>query len=318
MKRGVSQNRSHNRSRDATRGDRRRNALAGLADIAADWNGFWFAARSATLLNGLRVGICMLAALWWLTFFASTAAWFGSDGILPVALTGKLIEFEETARWQHWSPLWWTDNVMLIRSYLCLGALLSVLAAVGLGGRIVIGMLWLCVIGWVHRIAWLQGPFEPALVALLGYLLVSPGTPLWGSRSRQGTEHWLYNLAVRLIQVHVWILLAAGVLSQLGNVVWWRGDAIWWLAASGRSHLLSLEWLQSSASLVNALTHGMVFVQLLTLGLLLRPSTRWLGMMVGVLSALGIGLLADQALYASLLAVSIFAFRPSSPSRIAG
>ncbi len=304
MKREVSNNRSDNR-------DSKRSALARRASLAEEWNSFWFTARSAATINALRAGICVLAALWWLSFFTSTEAWFGSEGMLPVALTGKLIEFEETARWQHWSPLWWTDNLLVIRVYLCLGALLSAIAAAGFGGRIVIGILWLIAIGWVHRIAWLQGPFEPALIALIGYLLVSPGTPLWSTGARHGFDHWLHNLAVRLIQVHVWVLLAAGLLSQLGNVVWWRGEAVWWLAASGRSQLMSLEWLGSSASLVNALTHGVVFVQLLALGLLLRPSTRLLGIAAGVGSALGIGLLADQTLYALLLAVSLFAFRTS-------
>jgi hypothetical protein len=274
-----------------------------------DWNNFWFSAAPAGAVNGLRIGICMCAAVWWLTFFISTEAWFSSDGILPVALTGKLIEFEETARWQHWSPLWWTDNLLLIRGYLAVGLLLSLMAATGVGGRAVIALLWLAVIGWVHRIAWLQGPFEPALIALLGYFLVSPGTACWGSNRPRDSKHWLHNLALCLIQVHVWGLLAAGVLSQLGNVVWWRGDALWWLAASGRSQLLSLQWLGSSASMVNGLTHATVLVQLLTLGLLLKSSTRGLGLATGLLAALAIGLLADQTLYALLLAIGLLAFR---------
>jgi hypothetical protein len=57
------------------------------------------------------------------------------------------------------------------------------------------------------------------------------------------------------------------------------------------------------------LTHAMVLLQLLTVGLLLKSSTRWLGLVTGLLSALAIGVLADQTLYALLLAVSLLAFR---------
>lgn len=301
------------RQEDQRRADDRPIGLSGLRPLLDDWNNFWFSAGPAAAVNELRVGVCVCAAIWWLTFFVSTEAWFGSEGILPVALTGKLIEFEETARWQHWSPLWWTDSLLLIRGYLAVGVLLSLIAATGMGGRAVIALLWLVIIGWVHRIAWLQGSFEPALIALLGYFVVSPGTPYWGSNRPRDSEHWLHNVALRLIQVHVWGLLAAGVLSQLGNVVWWRGESLWWLAASGRSQLLTLDWLGSSASLVNGLTHAMLLVQLLTLGLLLKSSTRGLGLVTGLFSVLAIGLFADQTLYAVLLAISLLAFRATAP-----
>ncbi len=279
-----------------------------LGQIVDDWNLFWFSNGSATAINRVRIGVSACTALWLISFFGSVEAWFGTDGLLPTTLSGKLIEFEESARWQHWSPLWWTDNVLVVRLYLAIAVVLAILSAVGVGGRVTITALLLLVIGWVHRITWLQGPLEPALVAMLAYLIVSPGQSLWKGSNGGEPMHWLHHLALRLVQVHCWGLIAIGVLSQLGNIVWWRGEAMWWLAASGRSQLLSLEFVGSSASLVNALTHGLVLIQLLTLGLLLNRSTRPLGLIAGLLSCVGIGLLADQTLYALLIAVGLMAF----------
>ena len=287
-----------------------RSALENTRSIRSDWNQFWFMPTDATILNWMRFGICSVTAIWFLTFLPAAGQWFGSDGILPPAMAGKLIEFEETARWQHWSPLWWTDSLLVIQVYLGCGIVLAILSAMGMGGRLSLALLLMVSIGWVHRITWLQGAIEPALVPLLGYLIVSPGTSRWLPSRRIAGRSWLHCLALRLIQVHWWAIVAVGVLSQLANIVWWRGEAMWWLAASGRSHILSIEQLASSASWVNLLTHGMILVQLVTLGLLLVPSTRIWGIAGGLLTAICLGLLADQTLYALLLATSAFSFWP--------
>ena len=95
---------------------------------------------------------------------------------------------------------------------------------------------------------------------------------------------------------------------QLASLIWWRGEAVWWLAAASRSNALTTETLANQAYLVNALTHGWILIELLALWLLIPRSTRPLGVLLGWLSCCCIGLLADQACYAILLAACLAAF----------
>lgn len=273
------------------------------------WNQFWFAPAPVGPLTAVRIGVSCVVAIWFLSFLIDGSAWFGADGLLPTSLAALLVAFEETPRWQHWSPLWWTDNLLIYQLYLCAGAALAGLAAAGLGGRLTLVALLVLMIGWVHRITWLQGPVEPALIAMVGYLIVSPGQT-WRGPASEPNMHWLHNVALRLIQTHWWILVAAGLLMQLANIVWWRGEAMWWLAASGRSHLLTSDSLGGSASFVNSVTHGIILVQMAALWLLVVPAARPIGIVCGLLSALCLGLLADQTLYALLLAIGLIAYWP--------
>ena len=152
---------------------------------------------------------------------------------------------------------------------------------------------------------------------MVAYLVVSPGPAIFGSRSAQDAS-WLNNTALRLIQVHWWLLLAAGLLMQLGGMVWWRGEAVWWLASSGRSHLFAIDALRDSPTLVNLLTHSMLAIQALALWLIVVPSARPLGILFGLLATLAIGLIADHLLYGLLLAsclTAFLAFGSRSPSR---
>jgi hypothetical protein len=280
------------------------------------WSRFWFAPTTARQNTRVRVAICLVAALWFFSFLGleSVEKWFGADGILNHSLSARLIEFEETPRWQHWSPLWWTQEVLVYQAWLAAGIVLSILAALGIGGRAVLAVLIFVSIGWIHRITWLQGPIEPALVAMLGYLFVAPGERLFQSNAPRSTS-WLNGVAARLIQTHWWILVASGLLMQLGSIVWWRGEAVWWLAASEHSNFLAVESLRSRPVLVNGLTHAMIAIQLIALWLLTIPSARPYGFVAGLLVAFSIGLIGDQLLYGLLLASGLLAWSDEAPEQ---
>lgn len=284
-----------------------------MHELIRDWNRFWFSPRPTATLSYVRATICCVAGAWFASFIGSSSAWFTPDGLLTRELSQQLLQFDQASRWQSWSPLWLSENAMLMSGWLIVGLGLALVSALGFGGRFVLVILLLWVIAWAHRITWLQGPVEPALVAALAYLIIEPGGRLWGgatanpnSTSPQTT--WRAGLALRLLQTHWWLLVAAGFLSQLASLIWWRGEGVWWLASAGRSHLFSLEMLRGQPALTNALSHSVIAAQMLALWLLTVPSARSLGIALGMVVACIYGLVTDQLLYGLLLASMLISF----------
>jgi len=180
-------------------------------------------------------------------------------------------------------------------------------AASGIGGRLSQAVLLLWVIAWANRVVVLSGLVEPTLVACLGYLIVEPGLPLL-NRSPSASSIWSAGVARRLLQTHWWLLVAAGLLSQLGGLVWWRGEGVWWLAAAGRSNLLNIEQLRGHPLWINGLSHTAIVVQILALWLLTLPAARPLGIVCGILVTIVYGGVADHGLLAALLLAMLISY----------
>ena len=280
-----------------------------IEQIIRAWNRFWFSPACPSQLTALRIAVCTVVCVWFLSFIPHADAWFGPLGLLSATVGHAMIQFEGIAAWQMWSPLWWTDSKLVFQVFSACGALLSLICALGVGGRVSMSLLLLGCIALIHRIVWLSGPIEPAIVAFVGFLIVQPGTSVLSRRSSQSQPSIPTNIVLRLFQTHWWILLAAGVCSQLASFNWWQGDAVWWLAASGRSNLLSLPLLGGKLWLINLLTHAMVASQILALWLISTTVARPLGILFGALACLGIGLIADQLLYAMLMGSCLLAFQ---------
>lgn len=283
-----------------------------------DWTSYWFSPRPFHVVVPVRIAVCTVAATWFLSFWSSLAIWFGDQGILSTELSSKLIAYEGLASWQMWSPLWWSDGTLLYYAWLASGVLLSILAGLGIGGRPVMSLLLIWTIAWTHRIVWLIGPVEPALIAFVAYLIFEPGPSIL-RRAVPAKCNWSATTAVRLLQTHWWILIAVGLASQAASLIWWRGEGVWWLAAAERSTVLSVATLTDRAYLVNAITHGFILLQVLTLWLILLRNARWIGIVLGIAVCLSIGLIADQLLYSALLAAALVSFVEfPSPTTSAG
>lgn len=279
------------------------NPLTPAISAGRAWQTFWFgSAWSSRAITLQRAFIGILACLWFSSFFANLESWFGENGFLNTRMASMLVEFEQFSSWQMWSPLWWFDSLIWYQAWLGVGVLLSVLSALGVGGRWSAVTLWLVAIAWVHRMGWMLGPVEPALMTLLGYNILLKPKPLDSLGSIESQRPWS-NLGMRLIQCHGWMLLAFGLLSQLASLIWWRGDGIWWLVALGRSNLFSLEDIQDRPLLVNGLTHWVIGIQMLALWLLCTRSAKRLGFLAGCFASLSMMLLWDQILYAMLILV---------------
>lgn len=279
-----------------------------IRDVLCGWNRFWFSPRPRACMRLPRIAICLVSAVWFASFWNTAPAWFSADGLLPTPLSARMLAADQTPAWQVWSPLWPVQSAIWIQTWLASGVLLSFFAAIGWGGRLTLTILCVWAIAWANRLVALSGLVEPSLIACLGYLIVDPGPRLM-SRSQQATQStWSAGLALRLLQTHWWLLVAAGLLSQLGGLVWWRGEAVWWLAAAGRSNWLSVELLRGQASWINALTHAVIVVQMLALWLLTIPAARPLGIACGVLVACVYGGVADYGLLAGLLLAVLTSF----------
>lgn len=271
------------------------------------WNTFWFDPRPHTAMTWPRVAICLVAAIWFASFWSSASAWLSAEGLLTQPLSKRMLTAEQIAAWQVWSPLWLTSSASLLYAWMAAGVVLSLVAASGLGGRLTLAVLLLWVIAWANRLIVLSGLVEPALVACLGYLIIDPGLPGL-SPSRQTSSSWTAGLALRLLQTHWWLLVAAGLLSQLGGLVWWRGEGVWWLAAAGRSNLFSIDQLRGHPVWINALSHAVIVVQIIALWLLTLPAARPLGIACGMLVAMVYGGVADHGLLAALLLAMLVSF----------
>lgn len=275
--------------------------------LIGGWNQFWFTPQPRAAMTWPRVAICLVASAWFASFWGGAPAWFSADGLLAQPLATRILAADQIPAWQVWSPLWLTQSSGLIRAWLAAGIGLSLLAASGLGGRLTLVVLWLWVVAWANRLLAISGLVEPTLIACLGYLIVEPGLPLLSPAPRAASK-WSAGLALRLLQTHWWLLVAAGLLSQLGGLVWWRGEGVWWLAAAGRSNLLTIEMLRGHPIVINALSHAVILVQMLALWTLTISAARPLGIVFAVLVAGVYGIIADHGLLALLLLAALTSF----------
>ncbi len=277
----------------------------GIQQVLDQWDQFWFEPTSQTVVQRLRISLGIFVAVWFASFLPSVSTWFDANGILNTAQSSSLLGFAEVSRSLNWSPLWLTDSVWVYQTWLVVGIAMALVVAWGRGGRLAVAALLILAIAWSHRIFWLTGPVEPAMMAMLMYLLVQTGCRLGVHDDSLRSSN---QLTTRLIQVHTWILLAAGGLSSLASLSWWRGEGAWWLVATGRSALFTMTFFEGRPWLVNFASHSLIGMYALTLWLLTKPTLRPLGFATSAVLCLMIGLLGDQLLYAILIAIGISAF----------
>lgn len=282
--------------------------------IGESWNEFWFP-RIRCQCSGrnaarIRTIACGLALVWFVVqlenidWYFGDAKWLSAEIAIPlnVATEGVL-----PAQFRL-SPLWYVSHPMAIRGWILVGIALSLLSAIGFGGRWSILALFLFVLGLAQRLTWATGSFEPLLIAILGYLIIGPGSsqPM---TSGPWNCCWTTTLCTRLIQVHLWVVMAAGLASQLAVEAWWRGDSVWWLAASQHSNLLSPEWLRGRLLLINVASHSIVLANFLSVATLWHSRLRPVGIASTHLVSMAYGLIGDQLLYGLLLSTATIAFQ---------
>ena len=267
------------------------------------WNDFWFTPSYGKQLPQLRVAVCTLAAAWFTVSLFDSTWWYGDSGWLEGELARSLSSASEGPWGSRFriSLLWSASGPLAFQLWGGLGILLSVIGAVGIGGRVLQFALFLCALFLAQRLPWVTGAFEPALIAALGYLVIDPGQSFRGRGSSSLQPRWTATFVTRLLQVHTWMLIVAALASQLANIAWWQGEAVWWLAATDHSNSLTTDLLRGRILVVNALTHGITLCGFSAVFALWPHRLRPIGVLCGCILGGAYAVVGDQMLYGLLL-----------------
>jgi hypothetical protein len=232
------------------------------------WIEFWLRPAHARVAAQLRValgcvGLFIVGMHWWnWSGLISTGGFLDRDSTLTL-LTGR-------TRFRL-SPLFFTDAAWFVNTYFATLFISIVVVIVGIGQRIAPVIAWLLFLGLMHRLPSLQSLADPLMSAGLMYLIIDPGKlshplrPGFCDDEQRSTT----RLAARLTQLHIGLWMLAALMSHLSGVIWWNGQAVWFLTAADQSYVTTLTQLAESPWIGEALTHGIILtLALAVLGLL--------------------------------------------------
>ncbi len=262
--------------------------FTGLSNYLSEgWNRFWFTPTDSRDLCRLRLPLGALLLVWQLSFTPDLLRWFGANGWMDIALFRRLVGAPTPATaLDHLSYLFSSSPTVL---WIChiLSAIVLLLFTIGFKTRWMNGLSFGVILAYIHRAPFLNGATEMLLTMLTGYLVLAPSGDYysWDARGRAEapTPTSGATIARRLIQLHVILFYLAVLSTQLASVTWWRGDAIWWIAARPDSRLVNLDWVRLNPNVMNLWTHAIVLSELLFLALIWN---RWFRPLVVALSSL--------------------------------
>lgn len=271
------------------------------------WDKFWFTPTDPKPLGIVRLAWSILTIAYLASWLADINVWFSSEGILATPRIAELLQSaaDEQPVYLRISPLYWIESESLLYVYLSFGIVLCLIAASGIAGRISSLLIWLFIASIVHRAPMLSGLCEPLLTVGWGYLTIHSGKEqgLFRVGTYDQSPSLAANIALRFMQIHLFAWIALSVASQSGGLVWWQGEAVWWLASEARSPALSINWLGRNPYALNALTHGVIVTQLLALFMLWPSDLRKYGLIALWVACGLLILVSDQMLYPLALAI---------------
>jgi hypothetical protein len=229
--------------------------LVGLPGFVRSWLQFWFTPVDPVGLHAVRFLAGVLFIFWLLPFAGNLDAFFGPDGWLDLQAIAEMRTQSATGQltagpreMPGWSilDLAGGDPTLLTVVYgLCLGVL--VLFTLGLWTRLTSVLTWVIVVSFMANPA-IAFDADFLLVMLAFYLMVgyvllglrtqrlsgaslllgSRATWLLGHSSAGAVRSTAANLALRLLQVHLALILFLSGLHKLQFGEWWRGVALWY------------------------------------------------------------------------------------------
>jgi len=312
--------------------------LRGLTDyLGSAWNRFWFAPSDALDLSVLRIAVGLLLLVWQLSFTPDLLTWFGPDGWFNATVYDRMVTSQATgpaASLDHLSYLFVTSPTWLWTLHAA-SAVVLLLFTLGLWTRVTSILAWCVTLAYLHRAPFLAGPAESVLVMLVAYLALSRcgdwlsldarrraarvSSAQGSARPGSGAEpSSLTTMARRLLQVHLVLFYVAFLASQIAAATWWRGDAMWWLAAQQRSPLLDLRWMRDQPFLVNLWTHAFVLSEIAVVAFVWNPWLRPLVLLGSVLAWFSLAVASGNVGLAATMIVAHLVWVPASFWRARG
>lgn len=275
---------------------------SGLSAYAGGgWNRFWFTPSGSLGLSVQRLLVGSWALVWQLSFTADLLTWFGPRGWLDGGLYRSwVLDDSNPLSAGRLSYLFASSPTVLLVLHGC-GAVILLSFALGWQTRITSILSLIVVLAYIHRAPFLGGAAEPVLSMMVGYLCLSPcGTflsldarrrPLGSTPSANSA--WS-TLARRLLQVHlviVYIVLAA---TKLAGIIWWNGEAVWWLAVQPSSAAWGLDALKAEPVLINVWSYGILLSEAVFAVLVWNPWFRPLVLSVSAVSWLSVAIVTGN------------------------
>ena len=251
--------------------------------IAGGWNRFVFSPADPTPLGLIRVIVGALATWSLFTYGLDLHAYFGRSGWMNLEVVEAFRREQMPYSWSFWS---WVPDAFLRPVW---GVCLAVLVAFTLGfrSRTTAVLAWIIAASTARRAPISLYGFDDVLSTWLLYLAASGASgqaasldrflALWKRNRaevarRRKDGRWTApdgvpsptvsaNIGLRLIQCHLALIYGMSGLSKFMDVGWWNGTAIWGTLASGEFRLFDLTWLAAYPLLLNAMTHGALFLE---------------------------------------------------------
>ena len=216
------------------------------------WVDFWFSPIDPQGIHAIRVLAGVLFIAWLLPLAGELDAMFGLDGWFDQQAYREAARLPEEARPQFgWSYLFLCGtNSMLLKAAYGLSLIVLTLFTLGMATRLTSVLSWIIVVSFTANPA--TSYEADALLVMLAFYLMIGYVFLGQQRSGQSLcsrwmgcrENWMLfggssgnlaqppsaaaNVAVRLLQVHLAIVMLTSGLHKLQFGDWWAGVALWY------------------------------------------------------------------------------------------
>jgi hypothetical protein len=206
----------------------------------------------------VRIAFGAVAIGWTVSLLPDLYQLFGPHGVVPRQPHGSF-------QWGVFA-IWTSERALLIGWAVLL--VCSVLLAVGWHSRLAAVGIFVLIISFEHRNPWVWNSGDAALRIEALILALSPcGAALSLDQRRSTGTFWSAQQRaewpVRLLQLQLSLIYLASVLSKLNGGAWPQGTAVSYaLRLQDMLLLPTPHWLTNSALLVNAITWGMLAVEL--------------------------------------------------------
>ena len=285
----------------------------GLArSIVEGWRRFVFEPADPTSLGLIRVAVGTLLTWSLFVYGLDLGAYFGRNGWMNLDVVELFRSEQSKYSWSFW---FYVPDAWLRPAWLaCLAV--SVAFTLGIFSRTTAVLAWVIAVSTARRAPISLYGFDNILSTWLLYLAATGASgqaasfdrflARWKTNRaevarRRKDGRWTApggapvptisaNIGLRLIQCHLVLIYGMSGLAKFKDVGWWDGTAIWGTLASGEFRLFDLTWLAAYPLLINAMTHGALFLETLYPVLIWVKPIRPL-MLAGVAAMhLGIGL----------------------------